>query len=276
MLDAYIDRVPGADGTGQVADDIDDCDWILIGHSHFDHLWGAERILANTSATLVGSYETVRLLVEAGLPIERMICVAGGERIQAGPEVVVTVVPSLHSCIWTGTHGAKADDICLGDLGVTWQEQSARMKQLSSRWATELDDMAIAHLITAAGAHSDRGDGGALIYLIETPSGSVLFQDTTGHWGPIFETLHPDVAILAAAGRANASGDPVQGSLADFVADEAATLGTKQVVLAHHDNWLPGFAGAPDVEPIRRAFGQRAPDVELIEPGYIAGTILFI
>jgi L-ascorbate metabolism protein UlaG (beta-lactamase superfamily) len=44
FLDAYIDRAPGAPGTGLTADDIDRADWILVGHSHFDHLWGAERI----------------------------------------------------------------------------------------------------------------------------------------------------------------------------------------------------------------------------------------
>ena len=44
FLDAYIDRVPGAAGTGLRADDIDRADWIVVGHSHFDHLWGAERI----------------------------------------------------------------------------------------------------------------------------------------------------------------------------------------------------------------------------------------
>src|SRR5580692_2450805 len=95
FLDAYIDRIPGADGTGLTADDIDECDWIVIGHSHFDHLWGAERIMANTDARLVGSYETVRLLVQAGVPVERMICVSGGERIDLGNGVYVSVYPSL-------------------------------------------------------------------------------------------------------------------------------------------------------------------------------------
>ena len=51
FLDAYIDRVPGAPGTGLRADDIDRADWIVVGHSHFDHLWGAERIARQTGAT---------------------------------------------------------------------------------------------------------------------------------------------------------------------------------------------------------------------------------
>ena len=46
FLDAYIDRAPHAAGPGLTADDVNQCDWILVGHSHFDHLWGADRIMA--------------------------------------------------------------------------------------------------------------------------------------------------------------------------------------------------------------------------------------
>ena len=275
FLDAYIDRIPSAPGTGLTADDIEECDWIVIGHSHFDHLWGAERIIAQTGATLIGSYETVRVLEQADIPRERMICVAGGERIELGRGVFVSVYPSLHSCLWTGTHAAGSGDVCLGDLGVPWHERNRRMQALHGAMATSLSRDAVGHVMAAATGHSDRGDGGALIYLFETPGGSVLYQDTSGRWSPILEQLNPDLAILAAAGRGNADGEPVQGSLADFVADEARTLGAHRVVLAHHDNWLPGFSGAADLEPVRQAFKQRAPDTELIEPDYLDATPIF-
>ena len=52
-----------------------------MGHSHFDHLFGAETILANTNATLVGSYETVRVMEAAGVAADRMLCVSGGETV---------------------------------------------------------------------------------------------------------------------------------------------------------------------------------------------------
>ena len=41
LLDAYIDRVPSAPPIGIGVDDIDRADWIVVGHSHFDHLYGA-------------------------------------------------------------------------------------------------------------------------------------------------------------------------------------------------------------------------------------------
>ena len=102
------------------------------------------------------------------------------------------------------------------------------MKKLQGQMATTLDQSSIEHLLSASGGHSDRGDGGALLYLFELPEGSLLFQDTSGHWSSILGELRPDVAILAAAGRANIDGEPVQGSLADFVAEEARTLATRQ------------------------------------------------
>jgi hypothetical protein len=91
----------------------------------------------------------------------------------------------------------------------------------------------------------------------------------------VLGTLNPDVAILAAAGRANVDGEPIQGSLAHFVVDEAKALRARRVVLAHHDNWLPGFSAAPDVAPVRAAFEEHAPDIELLETGYLASTPIF-
>jgi L-ascorbate metabolism protein UlaG (beta-lactamase superfamily) len=275
FLDAYIDRAPMAAGTGLTAADVDTCDWIVIGHSHFDHVWGAERIVANTDARVIASYETVRILEHAGVPIDRMVCVGGGERVDLGAGVFVSVYPSLHSCVWSQTKMTQSGDVCLGDLGVTYQEREERMRGLGRYLATALDPVATEHLLAGAAGHSDRGDGGALLFLFETPDGTVLFQDTSGHWDGVLAGLTPDVAILAAAGRANVDGEPVQGSLADFVAGQAATLGARRVVLGHHDDWLPGFSVPTDMVPIRAAFAARAPACELLEPGYLAATPLF-
>ena len=275
FLDAYIDRAPNAAGAGRSAADVVECDWILVGHSHFDHLFGAETILANTDATLVGSYETVRLLEEAGVAADRLLCVAGGETVDLGHDVRATVFPSLHSCVWSQLGMHKADEVCLGDLGVTLQEQQARMAKLTEYLTNELDPVAVEHLLSTLGGHSPRGDGGALLFLLETPDGSILYQDTSGHWTGVVDPLRPDVAIVAAAGRANVDGEPIQGSLAEFVADHVARLQPRQVVLAHHDDWLPGFSVATDVGPIREAIAGRAPGSSLLELDYVDGTELF-
>jgi L-ascorbate metabolism protein UlaG (beta-lactamase superfamily) len=275
FLDAYIDRAPGAAGTGLTADDVDECDWIVIGHAHFDHLYGAERIIARTGATLIGSYETVRVMEDAGVPAERLICVAGGERVRLSDDVTVSVLPSQHSCVWSHAQMAQSGEACIGDLGVTWQEQQARMRELQSYLGSALSPEALQHLVASRPGHSPRGDGGALLYLFETPEGSLLYQDTSGHWTGILEGVHPDVAILAAAGRGNIDGEPIQGSLADFVARQVGAVRPRRLLLSHHDDWLPGFSVATDMAPLRAAVSAAAPGTELVETGYLAGTDVF-
>src|SRR5579859_7552781 len=97
FLDAYIDRVPSAPSTGFGTAAVDRGDWVVVGHSHFDHLWGAERIARQTGATIIGSYETVRILEAQGVPMDQLMPVAGGERVKLSEDASVSVFASLHS-----------------------------------------------------------------------------------------------------------------------------------------------------------------------------------
>ncbi len=81
--------------------------------------------------------------------------------------------------------------------------------------------------------------------------------------------LRPDVAILAAAGRGNIDGEPVQGSLAQFMAREADLLRPQKIVLCHHDDWNPPVTSPTDVEPIREELARHSPHIELVEMGYL-------
>ena len=272
FLDAYVDRADDAAGPRVRAEDISECDWIVIGHSHFDHLYGAERIMANTSATLIGSYETVRVMVEAGVPEDRMVWVAGGETVRLSDDVTVRVLPSQHSCVWSHAQMPQPADVCLGDLGVTWHEQRARMAELQGYLTGSLSATSVEHLLASLSGHSHRGDGGALVFLFDTPDGSLLFQDTSGCWSGIFEPLHPDVAILAAAGRGNLDGEPIQGSMLDFLRAELDALGPARAVLCHHDDWLPGFSVPTEMAPLREMFAATA--TELVELEYETPTVV--
>jgi L-ascorbate metabolism protein UlaG (beta-lactamase superfamily) len=273
FLDAYIDRVPAAPGTGLRADDIERADWIVVGHSHFDHLWGAERIAKRTGATIIGSHETVRIMEQVGVPLAQLLPVAGGERIRLAPEVTVSVYPALHSCVWTDHGGMRQpDEGCLGDLGVTYQERLVRLQEMSA-WLASQGPEVLHHLQVSY--QDPRGDGGVLLYLFETPEGSLLFQDTSGHWRGILHDLRPDVSILAAAGRGNIDGEPIQGTLAEFIARQADLLRPRRVILSHHDDWLPGFSIPTRIAPIREALNSRVPRTELVELGYVSGYQLF-
>ena len=191
FLDAYLDRVPAAPPVGLTAAEVDRADWILVGHSHFDHLWGAETIARTTGATVVGSYETVRVMAEHGVPAAQLLPVAGGERVRLGPDVTATVFPSQHSCVWSQTKMTAVDEVCVGDLGLTFQEQQARYGQLAE-WFGTLGDDVVAHL--TASYQGARGDGGALVYLLESPEGSLLYQDTSGRSRRRIPDQWPDVS----------------------------------------------------------------------------------
>jgi L-ascorbate metabolism protein UlaG (beta-lactamase superfamily) len=273
FLDAYIDRIPSADGPGVRTEDIQKADWIVIGHSHFDHLWGAERIAKQTGATIIGSHETVRIMEKEGVPLSQLMPVAGGERIRLSPDVTVSVFPSLHSCVWTDKGGMfQPDEVCLGDLGLTYQERQSRM-QAMMQGLMQLGPEVLTHL--QASDQQVRGDGGSFLYLFETPEGSLLYQDTCGHWSGILHNLRPEVAILGAAGRGNIDGEPIQGSLAEFVAREVDLLRPRRVILGHHDNWLPGFSIPVKVAPIREAIARRVPRTQLVELDYLSAYRLF-
>ena len=280
MLDAYIDRAANAAGPAPArsAADIDQCDYLIIGHSHFDHLFGAEQIMANTEATLIGSYETVRVMEDLGVALERMLPVAGGETIElegASGRATVSVYPSQHSCVWSHGQMGQPDEVCLGDLGVTYQEQRKRFAELIEYMGTELAPAAIEHMMSTMSGHSDRGDGGALVFLLDLPDGRLFYQDTSGHWSGVLRDLRPDVAIIAAAGRGNIDGEPIQGSLAQFVAQQVDMLRPSQVILSHHDDWLPGFSVPTDIGPIRAEVERTVPGTELREIGYADGSPLF-
>lgn len=272
FLDAYLDRVANAAQAEIAIDDIDEANFILVGHSHFDHVFGAERIARRTGATIIGSYETVRIMHAQGVPEEQLIAVAGGESVRLSDEVTVDVFPSQHSCVWSHGQMDESDAVCIGDLGVTLQEQRERFAQLAAHFGTLGEDV-INHLRISS--QSARGDGGALIFLIESDEGSLLFQDTSGHWSGILRDQRPDVAILAAAGRGNVDGEPIQGSLAQFVARQVDLVRPKRFVLCHHDDWLPGFSRAIDTRPIREESARVYPRAEMVELPYLSGYRLF-
>ena len=115
------------------------------------------------------------------------------------------------------------------------------------------------------------GNAGALAYLIETQLGSLLWKDTSGHWTGILRDLRPDAALLAAAGRGNIDGEPIQGTLAQFFAREVDLLRPGRIVLGHHDDWNPPMTGLTDLEPIERELGLQAGRVELVHMDYLDG-----
>ena len=262
FLDAYLDRVAAAAPVGLASGEVTGADAVLVGHSHFDHLHGAQFIAAGTGARIVGSHETVRLMAEAGVPGDQLTAVGGGELVELGPAVRARVLPSLHSCVWAGgTAAGQAPE-----RGLSQQERERRLAASGARRFGRAPEVVREHLRGCVS--SPRGDGGALGYLLDTPAGSLYWADTSGYWTGIVAGMRPDIAVLAAAGTGNIDGEPAQGTLADFIADQVSLLQPRHLVLCHHDDWMPPVTPPPDLDAIRAALAGRAPGVRLHEPGY--------
>lgn len=273
FLDAYMDRVPKAPPVGLSAKDVTKADWVLVGHAHFDHIAGTEVIAKNTGAKVIGSFESIRVLREAGVPEAQLKASAGGERHRLSPDVTVRVFPGLHACTWILTD-VPPDEEEHGHTGLTQDERAAcpgLVQHITAIVAAGGEDADVirSHVFGSIGSMSD---GGPLAYLIETPDRAIFWQDTSGCWGGVLDTVRADTAILAASGRANVDGEPVQGSVAQFISMETKLLRAAQVILGHHDNWMPPVTRAEfDMSAVRAELEQAAPHVKLIEMGYLEG-----
>lgn len=270
-FDTYVDRVPAAEPVGIRSDEIDDASFVFVSHAHFDHILGADTVAARTGAVVVGNHESARVLRGAGVADGQILPVSGGETVDCGDGVRVRVFPSLHSCLWAAAPG-RADEACCGDLGVVAQARRERTSAIMDLLDGLDDDITAA--TRAMADRVSRDDGGQLVYLLESPHGSLLVSASSGYWSGIFADLRPDVAVLAAAGRPNVDGEPYQGSLADFVAEEVRLLDPRRVILCHHDAWMPPIP-AVDVAPIAAALAEAAPATELVTLGYGQPLALF-
>ncbi|HEY3841759.1 MAG TPA: MBL fold metallo-hydrolase [Acidimicrobiales bacterium] len=267
-LDTFLDRVPDAPPVGLTVGEVEEADYIFISHCHFDHILGANVIAANTGANVVGSYEAMRLMTEGGVPAEQQWPVSGGETIDCGEGVTVSVFPSIHSCLFA-QNDPDSGGCCLGDLGLSLQERRARMDPLF-KLIRDPDVMApvlYEYLNNPVGPISDL-DGGQLIYLITTAAGSILWSASSGCWTSILRELHPDVALLAAAGRPNVDGEPFQGTMAEFIVRQVEMLRPSKVAFCHHDAFLPPFMNGTNIEAASAALADRTPWAELVTMSY--------
>ena len=259
-LDTYMDRPAGAPAVGMTSSDVREADFVLMGHAHWDHLAGADVIAKNTGARVIGSHETARVLGERGVPSERLWRAQGGEHFRLNDDVSVRVYPSLHSCIWS--NNAPPGTVVTGDYGVFEDEREGRLARSRAARA------ASGNGLRPEWAHSD-STGGALDYLIDTPDGTILFQDSMGYWTGIYAGLRADLAILGASGRGNVDGEPFQGSTEQFILRECELIRPRQVLFGHHDNYA-GAAGLPDLTdlgPVHAELARVMPRLEVLEVG---------
>ena len=82
LIDSLIDRV----------------DFILVHHSHFDHLADVPYIAKKTGAKVIGTETTINILKAYGISNDQLYPVKGGEDYQF-ENFSVRVIPSIHSAL---------------------------------------------------------------------------------------------------------------------------------------------------------------------------------
>jgi hypothetical protein len=125
MMDAYISRVPGppffysppaypgdlyaytkssyavdVDSIGKVRNAVlgdNKLDYLLVGHSHFDHSWDTPTWSKMTGAPLIGGISTCFQAAAQGVTAAQCRSVSGGEKISLGDGITIRVVRFNHS-----------------------------------------------------------------------------------------------------------------------------------------------------------------------------------
>lgn len=121
LIDPYLTRAsvartlftplePGAPAIDAV---VSRADYVLTGHSHFDHLMDVPYIAARTGAVVAGSESTCNLAAACGVPEGRLIRVKDDRALHEMGDFQVRFVPSQHGRIFgwrpfPGRIGAEA------------------------------------------------------------------------------------------------------------------------------------------------------------------------
>jgi L-ascorbate metabolism protein UlaG (beta-lactamase superfamily) len=71
-------------------------DFVLVTHTHYDHILDVPHIALKTGAAVIGTESTENVMRAYGVPEEQLITVRGGEDYQFG-SFALKVIPSIHS-----------------------------------------------------------------------------------------------------------------------------------------------------------------------------------
>ena len=136
-------------------------DYILVHHSHFDHLSDVPYIALKTGAKVIGTETTCNILRAYGIPDDQLYTVKGGEDYQFD-NFSVRVIPSLHSAL-------------------------GKKRYFDSRTYTEPPEAPL--------KIKDFIEGGSLMYFLRFNSHKVLTAGSMNFIEREVEGLHPDIIL---------------------------------------------------------------------------------
>ena len=208
-------------------------DFVLVTHTHYDHVLDVPEIALKTHATVVGTESTENVLRAYKVPEEQLITVRGGEDYEFGA-FSLKVIPSLHSPL-DGKHYFSSEKAPEG------MKAPLTLRQMHP-------------------------EGGTLAYLIRFRGHQILAFGGMNYIEREIEGLQPDVVLVGAAGSRKENYD-YSGRLMRALHFPALLLPT------HWDNFTAPFGASQQasidalqsfLEEIKAA----SPKTKVITPKY--------
>lgn len=147
-------------------------DFILITHTHIDHVLDAPYIARKTGATLIGTESTTNFLRDNGVPDSQLVTVKGGEDLDFGA-FSLRVIPSLHTIL---RHAANISSLPMPPPSTIFPRDI--------KPPFRVRDLLV--------------EGGTLAYFIRLDGVRVLAFGSMSYIESEIEGLRPDVAIIGA------------------------------------------------------------------------------
>lgn len=157
--------------TGVIDAHIRRADFIVVTHSHGDHLFDVPYIARKTGALVIGTETTANFARANGVPNSQILTVKGGEDLALG-DISIRIVPSVHGIL---RHAPN------------WQPRGTAPPQTFSADAKppfRFDQLP--------------GEGGTLAYLVRIGGRQVLAFGSMNYIEREVEGLRPDVALIGA------------------------------------------------------------------------------
>jgi L-ascorbate metabolism protein UlaG (beta-lactamase superfamily) len=139
-------------------------DFVLVHHSHVDHVLDVPYIVRKTGATAIGHESAMNVLLGSGVPKSKLITVRGGEDYDFG-SFSVRVLPSVHSPLFAKHY---------------------------------YDSRIIPSTIRPPFTLGDLAEGGSLSFLIRIGGHQILTFGSMNYIEREMEGLRPDVVLVGA------------------------------------------------------------------------------